>query len=38
MVVEVEVDYPEEGCQDHVGCYYYWNYMLLFIFVVPTLK
>ena len=19
MVVEVEVDYPEEGCQDHVG-------------------
>ena len=36
MVVEVEVDYPEEGCQDHVGCYYYWNYVCLCCYIYSS--
>ena len=39
MVVEGEVDYPEEGCQDHVGGLLLLGLLLfIVIFIVPTLK
>ena len=38
MVEEEEVDYPKEDARTIVGVYYYWNYLLLFIFIVPTLE
>ena len=38
MVVEGEVDYPEEGCQDHVGGLLLLGLLFIVIFIVPTLK